>query len=124
MNDRGIFQLTKADLLKEIVRSFSDAILLGRVTEIPVFPEYESETESLADLKEQLCQILSNKNLDIIVNILGVMNRNGVSGYSFVHHHFWIRKTAGIFRMPPFQNKQCFASYWIYTDTPQLTRNI
>lgn len=87
MNDRGIFQLTKADLLKEIVRSFHDEILLGRVTEIPVFSEYESETESLADLKEQLCQISSNRYLDIIVNILGVMNRNGVSGYSFVHHH-------------------------------------
>lgn len=87
MNDRGIFQLTKADLLKEIERSFDDAILLGQVTEIPIFSEYESETESLAGLKEQLCRISSSKYLDIIVNILGVMNRNGVSGYSFVHHH-------------------------------------
>ena len=87
MNDRGIFQLTKADLLKEIERSFRDAILSVQVTKIPVFPEYESETESLADLKEQLCQISANRYLDIIVNILGVMNRNGVNGYSFVHHH-------------------------------------
>ena len=87
MNDRGIFQLTKADLLKEIERSFGDAILSKQVTEIPAFSEYESETESLADLKEQLCRISSKRYLDIIVNILGVMNRNGVSGYSFVHHH-------------------------------------
>lgn len=87
MNDREIFHLTKADFLKEIERSFSDAILPLQITEIPVFPEYESETESLADLKEQLCQISANQYLDIIVNILGVMNRNGMSGYSFVHHH-------------------------------------
>lgn len=87
MNDQGIFQLTKADLLKEVERSFDDAILSAQIMEVPVFPEYESETESLADLKEQLCQISSNRYLDIIVNILGVMNRNGVSGYSFVHHH-------------------------------------
>lgn len=87
MNDRGIFQLTKADLLKEVERSFSDAILPVQIMEIPVFPEYESERESLGDLKEQLCRIPSNRYLDIIVNILGVMNRNGVSGYSFVHHH-------------------------------------
>lgn len=87
MNDRGIFQLTKAELLKEVERSFSDAILPVQIMEIPVFPEYESETESLGNLKEQLCRIPLNQYLDIIVNILGVMNRNGVSGYSFVHHH-------------------------------------
>ena len=87
MNDRGIFQLTRTELLREIERSFSDAILPVQIMEIPVFPEYESETESLSDLKEQLCQISSNQYLDIIVNILGVMNRNGMSGYSFVHHH-------------------------------------
>ena len=87
MNDRGIFQLTRSDLLKEVERSFSDAILPVQIMEIPVFPEYESETESLADLKKQFRQIPSNRYLDIIVNILGVMNRNGVSGYSFVHHH-------------------------------------
>ena len=87
MNDRGIFQLTKTELLREIERSFSDAILPVQIMEIPVFHEYESETESLGDLKEQLCRIPSKRYLDIIVNILGVMNRNGISGYSFVHHH-------------------------------------
>lgn len=87
MNDRGVFQLPKAVLLDEIERSFSDAILSSSAITVPVFPEYESETESLADLKEQLCQISSGWYLDLIVNILGVMNRNGISEYSFVHHH-------------------------------------
>ncbi len=87
MNDRGDFQLSKADLRKEVERSFCDALFLEQAMAVPVFPEYESETESLADLREQLRQIPSDQYLDIIVNILGVMNRNGISGYSFVHHH-------------------------------------
>ena len=39
------------------------------------------------DLKEQLCSISPIRYLDIIVNILGAMNRDGVNEYSFVHHH-------------------------------------
>lgn len=87
MNDKGVFQLSRASLRKEVEKSFCDAVFLEQAMAVPVFPEYESEKESLADLREQLRQIPSDQYLDIIVNILGVMNRNGISGYSFVHHH-------------------------------------
>lgn len=87
MNDREVFQISKGDLKKEIERAFYDAIFTKQILEIPVFPEYESETDSLADLRELLCRVPSEQYLDLIVNVLGVMNRNGISGYSFVHHH-------------------------------------
>ena len=87
MNGNGVFQLSKTDLLREIKKAFDDAILQEHALTVPAFPEYESETESLANLKEQLCHVSSDRYLDIIVNILGIMNRNGISGYSFVHHH-------------------------------------
>ena len=87
MNDRGVFQLSKYDLLQEIERVFCDAILSEHAVAVPVFLEYESETGSLAESKEQLRQIPAMQYLDIIVNILGVMNRNGINGYSFIHHH-------------------------------------
>lgn len=87
MNYRGVFQISKTDLLKDITRSFIDEILPVQDPVVPTFMEYESETESLVDLREKLSHISSDKFLDIIVNILGVMNRDGMNGYSFVHHH-------------------------------------
>lgn len=86
MRDRSLFSVSKKDLLKCIEDTFRDSLLTPVNEQYPVFPEYETEKSSLYDYKEIWKRLRPEEFLEIIVNILGVMNKDG-NRYSFFHHH-------------------------------------
>lgn len=89
------FSLSKQEILEVIDRLLDgkDEKINFWNTEVIAFPEYETESRSLNEIKESLKQSGSSAVLDCIVNTLGIMyhdkrdKQDTLFKYYFIHHH-------------------------------------
>ncbi|MDR1663948.1 MAG: NACHT domain-containing protein [Clostridiales bacterium] len=90
MEQSGVFGVSKAELRRIIDTSLDSGEGLGNFWngKVIVFPEYETDSQGVGNIKDAWKRLGSGAALDCIVNTLGVMYRDDKFTYYFIHHYF------------------------------------